>query len=132
MVQVSPVMLVFYGHNDGPMCSKQLCHYRDAYQQFIDFHLQLIGVSEDSRQPHEEFTHKHNIPFLLLSDPAQKITRTYGCSSIVMKDKATRAIFLINTEKKILYQYIEPSYDSMRTADFLIKVLQQLRDNQLI
>jgi thioredoxin-dependent peroxiredoxin len=131
-IQVVPVMLVFYGHDFADLCTQQLCEYKKFYTDFIKFGLQIFGISEDPIEKHAKFHEQYNLPFLLLTDPGQRVTKIYGSTSALKADSATRAIFFINTKGKILYKYIEPSYYTMRSGEFLLTVLNQLRTHKLI
>ena len=67
----------------------------------------VIGVNKDSVETHQKFKSKHNLPFLLLSDPEGKVCEKYG----VIKDKKLygrvykgidRSTFVIDEKGKLV------------------------------
>lgn len=72
------VVLYFYPKADTPGCTKQACAVRDVYTQIKAENAVVIGVSPDPPASLEKFRQKHNLPFVLLSDPAHKVSEAYG------------------------------------------------------
>src|SRR2546423_6930905 len=50
-----PVVLVFYPGDFTPVCTKQLCSYRDAYADLVDTGAKVLAISADSMESHERF-----------------------------------------------------------------------------
>ncbi len=71
------LMLYFYPKDNTPGCTKEACAIRDAWTQFQEAGLQVLGVSRDSVVSHERFASAFSLPFPLLSDPDQTILRAY-------------------------------------------------------
>lgn len=128
----SPVMLVFYPKDFTHVCTQQLCDYRDNIDSFTKLGIKIFGISNNDRHSHSEFAQKHGFPFLLLSDPDNKVAKQYDCSSLFMLGNVSRAVFLLNRRQQILYRYIEPTTLTRRKSHELLQVIQQLRDNKLI
>lgn len=63
------MVVYFYPKNETKGCTKQACSFRDHYQEFMDAGAEVIGISSDSTESHQEFAANHNLPFILLSDP---------------------------------------------------------------
>jgi len=131
-IKKAPAMLVFYPKDFTPVCTKQLCDYRDNLSQFKDFGVQIFGISNNDRQSHSDFVAQYEFPFLLLSDPLNETAKAYECSSVFMLGNVSRAVFLINTKGQIIYRYIEPTSLTRRKSDDLLQVIRQLRENKLI
>ena len=131
-IKVLPVMLVFYPADFTPVCTAQLCDYRDNMEQFQMLAVQIFGISNNDRESHRKFAEKHRFPFLLLSDPKNKVAKEYGCSSLFMLGNISRAVFVVNTKGSILYRYVEPTILSRRKSHVLLRVIEQLRENHLI
>ena len=72
------VVVYFYPKDDTPGCTAQACAFRDSYEVFSDAGAEVIGISEDSEQSHQQFAAKHNLPFTLLSDAGNKVRQLYG------------------------------------------------------
>lgn len=88
------VVLFFYPKDETPICTKEACGFRDAYQDFADAGAVVIGVSSDSSSSHLAFADNHRLPFVLLSDDdgalraSFKVRKTLG----LMPGRATYVI----------------------------------------
>ena len=72
------VVLYFYPKDNTPGCTKQACNFRDNYPQIVAKEAEVIGISKDSAKTHTNFASKHELPFILLSDPDVKVIQAYG------------------------------------------------------
>ena len=72
------VVLYFYPKDDTPGCTKEACSFRDAFADYKERDIKILGVSVDSEASHKKFTAKYKLPFTLLSDPDHAIADTYG------------------------------------------------------
>jgi peroxiredoxin Q/BCP len=73
-----PVVLYFYPKDDTPGCTKEACAFRDQYEDFTTLGAEVIGVSSDSSEAHQQFTSKYTLPFTLLSDRDGAVRKRYG------------------------------------------------------
>ena len=77
-----PVVLFFYPKDNTVVCTKEVCHFRDKFEEFSKINnAEIIGISSDSVDSHKEFSEANNLPFLLLSDPDNDVRREYGVSN---------------------------------------------------
>jgi peroxiredoxin Q/BCP len=72
------IVVYFYPKDDTPGCTKEACSFRDAYQDFKDAGVEIIGISPDSEKSHTKFMNKYELPFILLSDPDHKTCEAFG------------------------------------------------------
>jgi peroxiredoxin Q/BCP len=127
-----PVMLVFYPGDFTPICTKQLCTYRDNLVAFEELGIQILGISVNGRERHEEFVTKYRFPFRLLSDDRHVVSKLFECTSFLMLGKVSRAVVIVNNQGMVLYRYVEPTTLTHRKADELLKILQDLSKNKLL
>ena len=73
-----PVVLFFYPKDDTLGCTKEVCAFRDDFEQFGKLDAEVIGISSDSVESHRAFAQKHGLPFALLSDGGGKVRKLYG------------------------------------------------------
>ena len=71
------VVLYFYPKDNTPGCTRQACAFASAYDDFRKKNIAVIGVSKDSVASHQKFAEKHNLPFVLLSDPDLVAIKVY-------------------------------------------------------
>lgn len=74
----SAVVLFFYPKDESPICTKEACSFRDAYEDFVKAGAVVIGVSSDSAESHQAFAAHHRLPFLLVSDADGSLRKAYG------------------------------------------------------
>jgi peroxiredoxin Q/BCP len=72
------VVLYFYPKDDTPGCTAEACNLRDNHQQLQEQGFQVLGVSIDDAQSHEQFANKYDLPFRLVADPEMRIVQQYG------------------------------------------------------
>lgn len=71
------VVLFFYPKDETAGCTLEACTFRDAYEDFVDVGAEVIGVSADSLESHKRFAYRHQLPFVLLSDPKGMVGARY-------------------------------------------------------
>jgi len=72
------VVLYFYPKDGTPVCTKEACAFRDAYEDFVRAGAVVIGVSSDSLDRHQDFARGHQLPFLLLADEDNSLRKAFG------------------------------------------------------
>jgi thioredoxin-dependent peroxiredoxin len=113
-------LLVFYPGDDTPVCTAQLCDYRDHYEEFKKLNVQIYGISiSNDNEIHEAFAKKYQFPFPLLNDYDSRVTKEYGVISFTGHPK--RALFLIGEDRSILYKHVEFLPIFRRKSEKLIK-----------
>lgn len=72
------VVLYFYPKDMTPTCTEESCQFRDYNGQFKALNTEVIGISPDDLKSHVKFATKHELPFLLLSDPDHEVCELFG------------------------------------------------------
>ena len=72
------VVVFFYPKDGSPVCTKEACAFRDAYEDFVEAGAVVIGVSGDSATQHQAFAANHRLPFVLVSDSEGRVRRAFG------------------------------------------------------
>ncbi|MDH3946098.1 MAG: peroxiredoxin, partial [Chromatiales bacterium] len=60
------VALYFYPKDDTPGCTTQACAFRDNIFAFRKIDAEIVGISLDDVETHQEFAEKYSLPFTLL------------------------------------------------------------------
>jgi len=119
------IVLAFFPAAESPVCTNEMCNFRDSLNDITNKNTQLIGISVDGPFANKMFTENHHLNFPILSDYKRQVISDYG---IVMKDLAAlkdynaakRSIFILDKNKKIIYKWIsdnpliEPDYDEIK------------------
>lgn len=120
------VVLYFYPKDNTAGCTKQACAFKEVYQQFVDDHIVVIGISKDSSRSHMRFKEKYELPFILLSDVEHQVIEAYDC----WKEKklygktymgTTRSTYIIDEEGIIIktFEKATPATNAMDILNFL-------------
>ncbi len=115
------VLLVFYPADDSPVCTTQLCSYRDNYTEFTRRGITILGISTASIDSHTQFGEKNSLPFTLLSDHEKRVSQLYD--AIAFLGISQRAYVLIDetgTVRLSFNDFLPLFYQS--TRDLLAKI----------
>ena len=93
------VVLVFYPGDDTPTCTKQLCEFRDRWDEWKGRNVAVYGVNPQSPGRHNRFRAKYKFPFPLLVDKGQQVGALYHTNGLIVK----RTVYLIGPDGTILY-----------------------------
>lgn len=120
------VVLYFYPKADTPGCTTQACALRDAYPQIEAKDAVVIGVSPDEPKALAKFREKHNLPFILLSDPDHAVAEAYGAwGEKTMYGKKyeglIRSHFGIDADGRLSEAQVQVK--PLSTADLALKVI---------
>ena len=72
------VVVYFYPKDNTPGCTRQACAFAVNYGEFQKRNIEVIGISKDGVASHVKFAEKHNLNFILLSDPELTAIKAYG------------------------------------------------------
>lgn len=72
------MVLYFYPKDETPICTKEACSFRDAYEDFVEAGAVVVGVSGDSAGSHRAFAQNHRLPFTLIADVDGALRRAFG------------------------------------------------------
>ena len=97
----SRVVLVFYPGDNTPVCTSQLCAFRDSMSDLKSLDCTVLGVNPAGESKHSAFISKYNFPFPLVVDERGEIARRYGCRA--MFGLIVRTVFVIDTNGKVIY-----------------------------
>ena len=117
------VLLVFYPGDNTPVCTKQLCDYRDGLESFDDLGVKVVGISHDGAESHRKFREKHDLPFTLLTDPDLKVAALYDSKGMLgMK----RSVFLVDQSMLIRYLHIESLALFRRRREEVLEAIENI------
>ena len=71
------VVVYFYPRADTPGCTTEACGFRDAWEEYREADISVVGISDDPVEDLAEFVEKYHLPFELLSDEDGSTSREY-------------------------------------------------------
>jgi peroxiredoxin Q/BCP len=93
------VVLVFYPGDETPVCRRQLCEFRDRWDQVRARGAVVLGINPQSAASHLGFRARHELPFPLLVDKGQTVALSYNASGLFPR----RTVYLIGRDGRIRY-----------------------------
>ena len=72
------LVIYFYPKDDTPGCTTEGQQFRDAYTEFTKLDCDIVGISRDSINSHENFKMKMGFPFELLSDADETVCKVFN------------------------------------------------------
>jgi len=121
------VLLYFYPKDATPGCTTEAQVIRDAWSEFQDLKIVVLGVSADSISSHKKFADKQELPFPLLADEDKNVVSDYGVwgkKKMMGReyDGITRTSFLIDPQGMVA-----KVYEGVKPALHAAEVLQDVR-----
>lgn len=72
------VVVAFYPRDFTNGCTAEMRTFAQQYDSLFGPEVVLVGISTDSIETHKRFASSLNLPFRLLSDPDQRISKQYA------------------------------------------------------
>ena len=94
------VVLIFYPSDNTPVCTRQLCEFRDEAALVASRDTVVFGVNPSGPRRHSGFRDKHGFPFPLLVDDSAKVAKLYNASGPLW---IVRTVYLIGKDGLIRY-----------------------------
>lgn len=118
-------ILAFFPAAGSPVCTVELCNFRDSINDLESKNVKVLGISVDSPFANKVFAEHYRFNFPILSDYEREVIEKYNVvmpSLGKMKDfkVAKRSIFVVDDKLKVLYKWvsdnpmIEPNYNEIR------------------
>jgi peroxiredoxin len=118
-------ILAFFPAAGSPVCTVEMCNFRDSLNSLKSKNVTVLGVSVDSPFANKVFAEHHGLNFPILSDYDRQVIEKYN---VVMPSLgklknfkvAKRSIFVIDENSQVVYKWItdnpliEPDYNEIK------------------
>lgn len=128
----SVLVVYFYPKDNTPGCTKQACGFRDINAEIESLGAKVVGVSKDSLVSHTKFRTKHELSFMLLSDPELELQNGFGVwvekSMYGRKYMGTqRATFVIDKSGEVVkvWEKANAAKNPLEVLEFVKQYTQQ-------
>ncbi len=118
------VVLFFYPKDETPICTKEACAFRDAYEDFSKAGAAVIGVSADGAASHQSFAARLKLPFALISDEDGALRKAYGVPKTLLVLPG-RTTFVIDRQGIIRHAFTA-AFGSQSHVDEALAVVKGL------
>ncbi|NAS11829.1 peroxiredoxin [Poritiphilus flavus] len=97
-----PLVIFFYPKDYTPGCTKEVCDFRDRYEDFQELGAEVVGISSDSEKMHQRFAQSYKLPFTLLSDKGGKVRKLFKVESKFFNLLPGRETFVVDKSGKLI------------------------------
>jgi thioredoxin-dependent peroxiredoxin len=96
------LVIYFYPKDESMVCTREACAFRDSFADFTRAGALVIGINAGSVESHKAFQQHHHLPFILLSDPDNKVLKQFGVKGFIFSGRET---FVVDLSGRIAYSY---------------------------
>ena len=103
------LVLSFYPFDFSPVCTQQLCGFRDAEWLTVTENVDVVGVSVDSAHSHKQFRTEYELQFPLLTDRLASMAAAFGVKYDYWEHHPAvckRAVFALDDSHTIRYRWV--------------------------
>ena len=122
------IVLYFYPRDHTAVCTEEACAFRDSYEIIKAAGAEVIGVSSDSVESHQQFAEENQLPFTLLSDTGGAIRTRYGAPTAF--GLPGRVTYIIDRQGVVRHIFFS-QFTSKRHVDVAIEMLQAIHEGQV-
>ncbi|MFI5138658.1 MAG: peroxiredoxin [Sphingobacteriales bacterium] len=119
------LVIYFYPKDESMVCTKEACSFRDSFNDFTKAGAKLIGINGGTVASHKAFSDHYKLPFILLSDPGDKVYRLFGVKNKMFM--TGRETFVIDLRGKIVYTH-EAMLQGKEHADDALKFIKAAKN----
>lgn len=114
------VVVAFYPRDFTTGCTAEFKTFAQQYDSLFGPDVTVVGISADSVTTHSRFAASLDLPFRLLSDPAQRVSKQYAS-----KDSGgfnRRTVYVIGPDGRVKYRNMKfnaldpQAYSELRSA----------------
>jgi thioredoxin-dependent peroxiredoxin len=122
------LVLYFYPRDNTSICTVEACAFRDSYEVLKAIGAEVIGISSDSVESHQQFAKEHQLPFMLVSDEGNVIRKRYGVpTSFGLPGRVTYVIDRQGIVRRMFFS----QYTSQRHVDVALETLQSIHEEHM-
>ncbi len=121
------VVIYFYPEDFTPGCTTEATEFTRDYEKFKDAGIEIVGISPDDEASHEKFRQNRGIPYPLVADTDNEVSKkygVYGLKKFMGREYMgiNRSTFLVDKTGKIV-----KIFKKVRPAGHSQEVFQALR-----
>lgn len=114
-----PLVIFFYPKDNAPVCTDEVCAFRDSFEAFKTLNAKIVGISTDNTISHRKFSKKHKLPYVLLSDHSKRVQNLFGIKKRFLGMMPERITFITNKQGKIIYIFSNRKETQLHTTEAL-------------
>jgi peroxiredoxin Q/BCP len=108
------VVVAFYPRDFTKGCTAQMRTFAEQYDSLFGPDVVLVGISVDSVETHQRFAASLKLPFRLLSDPDQRVSKQYASKNPEGYNR--RTVYVIGSDGRVKFRNM--SFNALDPRDY--------------
>jgi peroxiredoxin Q/BCP len=96
------VVVAFYPRDFTKSCTAEMRTFAEQYDSLFGPDVVLVGISSDSVQTHSRFAASLGLPFRLLSDPDQRVSKQYASKDSEGYNR--RTVYVVGPDGRVRFR----------------------------
>ena len=120
------VVAYFYPKDFTPGCTTEATEFTRDYEKFRQAGIEIVGISPDSEESHAKFRDKMAIPYQLVADNENEVSKkygVYGLKNFMGREYmgVNRSTFLVDKSGRIakIFRRVKPAGHSQEVFEAL-------------
>jgi peroxiredoxin Q/BCP len=99
------VVVAFYPRDFTKGCTAEMRTFAEQYDSLFGPDVVLVAISTDSVTTHSRFAASLNLPFRLLSDPEQRVSKQYASKDAEGYNR--RTVYVVGPDGRVKYRNLQ-------------------------
>jgi peroxiredoxin Q/BCP len=108
------VVVAFYPRDFTKGCTAQLRTFAEQYDSLFGPNVVVVGISADSVGTHNRFAASLGLPFRLLSDPEQRVSKQYASKDPDGYNR--RTVYVVGPDGRVKFRNL--NFNALDSSDF--------------
>ncbi len=108
------VVVAFYPRDFTKGCTAQLRTFAEQYDSLFGPNVVVVGISADSVGTHNRFAASLALPFRLLSDPEQRVSKQYASKDPDGYNR--RTVYVVGPDGRVKFRNL--NFNALDSSDF--------------
>jgi thioredoxin-dependent peroxiredoxin len=108
------VVVAFYPRDFTKGCTAQLRTFAEQYDSLFGPNVVVVGISADSVSTHNRFAASLGLPFRLLSDPEQRVSKQYASKDPDGYNR--RTVYVVGPDGRVKFRNL--NFNALDSSDF--------------
>lgn len=108
------VVVAFYPRDFTKGCTAELRTFAEQYDSLFGPDVVVVGISTDSVETHSRFAASLGLPFRLLSDPDQRVSKQYASKDAGGYNR--RTVYVIGPDGKVKFRNLQ--FNALNPQDY--------------
>jgi thioredoxin-dependent peroxiredoxin len=108
------VVVAFYPRDFTKGCTAEMRTFAEQYDSLFGPNVVLVGISSDSVSTHSRFAASLGLPFRLLSDPDQRVSKQYASKDTDGYNR--RTIYVVGPDGRVKFRNM--NFNALSSSDY--------------